>query len=74
MMELPDGERWEFETDTLEVEIEESILFTANRGTHATDQLVIHGRVQHIQSVAWQIHRTALGGRRQRAAAITADA
>ena len=74
MMELPDGERWEFETDTLELEIEESILFTANRGTHATDQIVIHGRVQHVQSVAWQLHRTALGGRRQRAAAITADA
>jgi uncharacterized heparinase superfamily protein len=74
MMELPDGERWEFETDTLEVEIDESILFTANRGTHATDQIVIHGRVQHVQSVAWQLHRTALGGRRQRAVAVTADA
>lgn len=73
LMELPDGERWQFETDSLDVEIEESILFTEARGSRATDQIVIYGRVQHTQSVSWQLHRTALGGRRQRPLAITAE-
>lgn len=73
-MELPDGERWEFETDSLEPVIEESILFAESRGSRSTDQIVIHGRVQQNQSVSWQLHRTALGGRRQRAVAVTAEA
>lgn len=73
-MELPDGERWEFETDSLEAVIEESILFAEARGSRATDQIVIHGRVQQNQSITWQLHRTALGGRRQRAVAVTAEA
>ena len=66
-MELPNGERWQFETEGHEIEIEESILFTEARGSSATDQIVIYGRVQQTQSVSWQLHRTALGGRRQRA-------
>ena len=74
IMELPDGERWEFETSSLEVELEESIVFTDARGSRATDQIVIHGRVQHTQSVSWHLHRTALGGRRQRLTAIAANA
>jgi len=73
-MELPDGERWEFETDSLEPAIEESILFAESRGSRSTNQIVIHGRVQQNQTVAWQLHRTALGGRRQRAVAVTAEA
>jgi uncharacterized heparinase superfamily protein len=73
VMELPDGERWEFETDAPEIDIEESILFVDARGSRATDQIVIHGRVQHTQSVSWQIHRTALGGRRLRGTALTAS-
>src|SRR5690606_7423006 len=72
LMELPDGERWEFETEALNVEIEESILFSGARGGRTTDQIVIYGRVQHTQSVAWHLHRTALGGRRQRSTAIAA--
>jgi uncharacterized heparinase superfamily protein len=74
VMELPDGERWEFETSSLEAELEESIVFTDARGSRATDQIVIHGRVQHTQSVSWHLHRTALGGRRQRMTAIPANA
>jgi len=73
-MELPDGERWEFETDSIEPVVEESILFAEARGSRATDQIVIYGRVQQNQSVSWQLHRTALGGRRQRALAVPADA
>jgi uncharacterized heparinase superfamily protein len=73
-MELPGGERWEFETDSPDVGIEESILFTEARGNRGTDQIVIHGVIQHTQSVAWQLHRTALGGRRRRATAVAAEA
>ena len=32
-------------------------------------QIVIHGYAQHSANVAWQFHRTAIGGRRQRPAA-----
>jgi uncharacterized heparinase superfamily protein len=73
-IELPDGERWAFEADSLEPVIEESILFAEARGSRATDQIVIHGRVQQNQSITWQLHRTALGRRRQRTVAVTAEA
>lgn len=66
-MELPDGERWEFEADSFVVELEESILFTEARGSRGTVQIVIHGIVQQTQHVSWQLQRTALGGRRRRA-------
>jgi len=66
MIELPDGETWAFETNGGEVLLEESIYFSDSRGSRATEQIVIHGRVQSQGSVSWQIHRTALGGRRQR--------
>jgi uncharacterized heparinase superfamily protein len=65
-MELPDGESWEFETDGLDVQIEESILLSDTRGNRPTEQIVIYGRVQQTPSVSWHLHRTALGGRRQR--------
>jgi uncharacterized heparinase superfamily protein len=74
IMELPDGETWEFETDASDVALEESILFSDARGNRQTAQIVIHGRVQNIGSVSWQIHRTALGGRRQRLISTTAPA
>jgi uncharacterized heparinase superfamily protein len=74
VMELPDGERWEFETDSLKPVIEESILFAEARGNRPTDQIVIYGRVQQNQSVSWQFHRTALGGRRQRALPAAVEA
>jgi hypothetical protein len=63
-MELPDGERWEFETDSLEPVIEESILFAESRGSRATDQIAIYGRVQQHQSVAWQLPRACRTWRR----------
>jgi uncharacterized heparinase superfamily protein len=66
VMELPDGESWEFETDGLDVQIEESILLSDTRGNRPTEQIVIYGRVQQTPSVSWHLHRTALGGRRQR--------
>ena len=72
LLELPDGERWEFETDAPSVEIEESILFSGSRGSRAADQIVLHGRVQQTQSVSWKMHRTALGGRRQQRTAALA--
>jgi len=65
-LELPDGESWEFETDAADLAIEESILMSDARGNRRTDQVVIYGRVQQNPSVAWYLHRTALGGRRQR--------
>ena len=74
LMELPGGERWEFEAGSLQVELEESILFTEARGSRGTDQIVIHGLVQHAQNVTWKIQRTALGGRRRPAGARTANA
>ena len=73
VMELPDGETWEFETDGPEVAVEESILLSDTRGNRATEQIVIYGRVQQTSSVAWHLHRTALGGTRRRVAAIAAD-
>jgi uncharacterized heparinase superfamily protein len=71
-LELPDGETWEFETDGHEAEVEESILLSNTRGNRRTSQIVIHGRVQQSQGVSWQMHRTAVGGRRQRTAGTTA--
>jgi len=70
VMELPDGETWEFETDGPEIVLEESILLSDNRGNRATEQVVIYGRVQQTQSVGWTLHRTALAGRRQRIASV----
>jgi uncharacterized heparinase superfamily protein len=69
LMELPDGESWEFETDGPEVAIEESILLSDSRGNRATEQIVIYGRVQQTPSVSWRLHRTALAGRRRAIAA-----
>jgi uncharacterized heparinase superfamily protein len=66
VMELPDGETWEFQADGLEAELEESILLSNTRANRKTVQIIVHGRVQQNASVAWQMHRTAVGGRRQR--------
>jgi uncharacterized heparinase superfamily protein len=71
IMELPDGETWEFETDGAEIVLEESILLSDNRGNRATEQVVIYGRVQQTPSVGWTLHRTALAGRRQRIAYVS---
>ena len=73
LMELPDGESWEFETDGPEIAIEESILLSDSRGNRATEQVVIYGRVQQTPTVSWTLHRTALAGRRQRAVATPED-
>ncbi len=70
VMELPDGETWEFETDGPEIVLEESILLSDNRGNRATEQVVIYGRIQQTPSVGWTLHRTALAGRRQRIASV----
>ncbi|MEO8667104.1 MAG: heparinase II/III family protein [Bauldia sp.] len=74
VLELPDGETWQFECDGHEVAIEESIFFSDSRGNRPTSQVVIHGRVQNAGDVTWHIHRTALGGRRQRLIGTTAPA
>ncbi len=66
LMQLPDGESWEFETDGPEMVIEESILLSDTRGNRSTEQIVVYGRVQQTASVAWRFHRTALGGNRRR--------
>jgi uncharacterized heparinase superfamily protein len=71
VLELRDGETWEFHTDGAEVELEESILFSNTRGNRRGEQIVVHGRAQHNPSVAWQMQRTAVSGRR-RAATRTA--
>ena len=67
LLELPDGERWQFLTEGHEIEIEESILFSNTRGSRKAEQLVIHGRCQQTSDVTWQMQRLAVGGRRQRA-------
>ena len=41
------------------------------RGNRRTSQIVIHGRAQQTQSVAWHMHRTAVGGRRRATTAAT---
>jgi uncharacterized heparinase superfamily protein len=69
LMELPDGESWEFETDGPEIAIEESILLSDSRGNRATEQVVIYGRIQQTTKVSWTLHRTALAGRRRAIAA-----
>ncbi len=58
----------EFETDGPEVAVEESILLPDTRGNRATEQIVIYGRIQQTNSVAWHLHRTALGSSRRRTA------
>jgi uncharacterized heparinase superfamily protein len=68
-LELPDGETWAFETDALELALEDSIMMSDTRSSRHTDQIVIYGRVQQNPSVAWYLHRTAIGARRQRAVA-----
>ncbi len=68
--ELPDGESWQFETDAADLAIEESILMSDTRGNRRADQVVIYGRVQQNPSVAWHLHRTAIGSRRQRTALV----
>ena len=73
VMELPDGETWEFETDGPEVAVEESILLSDTRGNRATEQIVVYGRVQQANSIAWHLHRTALGGSRRRVTAASED-
>ncbi len=65
ILELRDGETWEFQTDGAEVEIEESILFSNTRGNRRGDQIVVHGRAQHNPTVSWHMQRTAVGGRRR---------
>ncbi len=64
---FPDGETWEFETDAADLAIEESILMSDTRGNRRADQVVIYGRVQQNPTVAWRLHRTAIGARRGRA-------
>ena len=73
LMELPDGESWEFETNGAEVAIEESIYLSDTRGNRATEQIVVYGRIQQTTNVAWHLHRTALGGSRRRVTAAADD-
>jgi uncharacterized heparinase superfamily protein len=65
-LELRDGETWLFEADGGEIEIEESIYMSGLRGNRKSSQIVIHGRAQHQPTVAWQMQRTAVAGRRAR--------
>jgi uncharacterized heparinase superfamily protein len=71
VLELRDGETWEFSTDGPPVEIEESILFSNTRHNRRSEQLTIHGRAQQAPSVVWQMQRTVVGGRRRAAARNT---
>jgi len=71
MMELPGGERWEFEADGGELVVEDSILMSVDRGNRETDQIVIYGRVQHTPQIAWRLYRTGVG--RHRNAKRTSD-
>jgi uncharacterized heparinase superfamily protein len=66
LLELPNGESWEFETDAGELVVEESILMSDTRGNRQTDQLVIYGRIQRDPVVNWRLHRTGFGSQRQR--------
>ncbi len=63
-LELPDGERWEFETDSLSIAVEESILLSDKRGNRRATQLVVYGRVQQTPTVAWHLYRSAVAQRR----------
>jgi uncharacterized heparinase superfamily protein len=73
LLELIDGESWAFESDAPEMVIEESILMSDTRGNRQSDQVVIYGRVQQMATVSWQLHRVAIGGRRQRLLAAPAS-
>ena len=61
LLELPNGETWEFETDAGELVVEESILMSDTRGNRQTDQLVIYGRVQRdpVGELAAAPHRAS---------------
>ena len=71
ILQLPDGETWEFQTDGPEAQIEDSILMSNSRGNRKTAQIVIHGIAQHTPRVGWLMHRTAVGGRRRTAPTLT---
>ncbi len=73
LLELSNGESWEFEADAGELVIEESILMSDTRGNRQTDQLVIYGRIQHDPVVNWRLHRTGFGSQRQRLIAPPRD-
>ena len=73
LLELPNGESWEFETDAGELVVEESILMSDTRGNRQTDQLVIYGRIQRDPVVNWRLHRTAFGSQRRRLIAPPRD-
>ena len=73
LLELPNGESWEFETDAGELVVEESILMSDTRGNRQTDQLVIYGRIQRDPVVNWRLHRTAFGRQRRRLLAPPRD-
>ena len=45
----------------------------AATGNRQSDQVVIYGRVQQMATVSWQLHRVAIGGRRQRLLAAPAS-
>ncbi len=74
LLQLPNGERWELESDVGEMVIEESILMSDTRGNRQTDQVVIYGRVQQHPTVSWQLHRTGIGASRQRLIAAASRA
>ncbi len=65
-LELPDGETWQFAADQ-EVTLEESIFFSETHGNLRTTQMVILGRPQNRDSVAWWLQRTGLSARNRAA-------
>jgi uncharacterized heparinase superfamily protein len=52
-----EGEVWAFCCDDLKADIEESIFFSDIHGQQNTNQIVLHGRANHINSVVWQFVR-----------------
>ncbi len=65
---LPDGETWEFASETLPAALEESIYFSEIRGNRRTQQIVLSGLPSVAAVVGWSLQRVGLGNAARRPA------
>jgi len=64
LLTLNNGEAWQFAADH-EVALEESLFFSGTYGNLWSTQLVVEGRPQARDTVAWWLQRTGLPNRRK---------
>jgi uncharacterized heparinase superfamily protein len=59
LLTLPNGEAWQFATEQ-EISLEESLFFSETYGNLWSTQIVVSGRPQAKDTVAWWLQRTGL--------------